>query len=84
VSQKKQEVLTTDRWEALKNNAIEVESILLHQAGAVFTSTQQTINATKPTFKGIKMWRSAAGYLLELGSKREFLETTSVFKCIPK
>lgn len=72
-----------EKWELLKSNAFEVESILLHQPGALFTSTQSTINASKPTFKNIKMWRSPAGYLLELGSKKEFLETTSVFKCIP-
>lgn len=72
-----------EKWELLKSNSFEVETILLHQAGAIFTTTQTTINAAKPTFKNIKMWRNPAGYLLELGGKREFIETTSVFKCIP-
>lgn len=73
-----------DRWETLKSNAFEVDSILLHSAAPVFLTTTVTISASKPTLKNLKIWRSSAGYLLELGNKKEFIETTSVFKCIPK
>ena len=81
-----------DRWEMLKSNAFEVESILLHQSKPVFTTTCDTIHPGKPALNGIKMWRAPSGYLLEMPGKgrdvnkvmREFIELTAVHKCIPK
>lgn len=72
-----------EKWELLKSNGILIESILLHQPGPVFTSTDRTIHASKPKFKSIKMWRTPTCYLLELGNKREIIEVTSVFSSKP-
>jgi len=77
------ELSDSEKWDIWKSQGIEMSKIELHSATPVFIVTTKTVAAFKPGLKGLQIWKTPFGYLLEIKGKKQGIETAAVATFTP-
>lgn len=72
-----------ERWDLWKAQGMEMSKLELHSATPVFVTTTKTVASFKPGLKNLKIWKTPMGYLLEMGNKKQGIETAAVSTFFP-